>query len=425
MDVVIPSHSVRLFGAALHSLHKIGSNKDLYWEFDPISGLTIQTLNDAKSAYARMHFAPSFFERCTRPPRLSQRRRGSTRATEKDTEDEEENQLEHRFSCRVTGKALAPIIRSRGTSKMGVHSLRIVGLSAEEQNQATDHGIWSLEFEFTLMPTLDTDTSAPPPSKRSRAAIAADSGHHTSFLKAVHRVRIADAVGVSVVTNEDGASELVVAPTVLARLLEPLQRTVEAALIVRHNNNNNGEGSSVSATSFHPSETTTAATTAAAAAAAAGTNSTTTATNPNNAILQATSASLLKSETACGRDEFLEFDFVSDRELVVNRTDDDDNRRNRNGRDANDDNDDDDDMLLPEDVNREVILVFSIKEAKAMLQFCCTQSEDLVVHLLFHWGGKPVVLKASHENVYSFELVLATLDYKLLTSMRTMEASSK
>jgi Rad9 len=366
MDVVIPSHSVRLFGAAISSLSRIGS-KDLYLEFDPVTGLSIRTLNDAKSAYACVHYEPTFFERCTAPPTTTAAAVAATnmkRSRDKDNSDDDDNSVELnvRFSCRVSLKALSPVVRPR----RNVHSLRIRSCESATGDDGTGTSTSLLEFEFAMQHTNDT------------------------LLTAIHRVRVADAVGVSAVANTEGASEIVVAPAVLWRLLEPLQRTVEAALIVRNNNSNSTNSSgSVSASSFHHSDAVATTTTNKSRAA------------NNNAILQATSASLLKSETACGCDEFLDFDFVSDRELLDDNVDDE----------------------MPEEVNQEVILVFSIKEAKSMLHFCCSQPE-LVVNLSFHWGGKPLVMKASTDS-YSVQLVLATLDYKLLTSMRTMASTTE
>ena len=66
MDVVIPGHSIRTFSSSVATLSKIGNY--LYIEFDPLLGLTLRTLNDAKSAFAEFHFEVGFFERCTSPP---------------------------------------------------------------------------------------------------------------------------------------------------------------------------------------------------------------------------------------------------------------------------------------------------------------------------------------------------------------------
>ena len=63
MDCVIPGPNIRLFTAAISSLSRVG--KDLYLDFDPIQGLVLRTLNDAKSAYACFRYEPLFFEKCT------------------------------------------------------------------------------------------------------------------------------------------------------------------------------------------------------------------------------------------------------------------------------------------------------------------------------------------------------------------------
>eukprot|EP00563_Minutocellus_polymorphus_P013945 CAMPEP_0181057212 /NCGR_PEP_ID=MMETSP1070-20121207/20127_1 /TAXON_ID=265543 /ORGANISM="Minutocellus polymorphus, Strain NH13" /LENGTH=56 /DNA_ID=CAMNT_0023136605 /DNA_START=122 /DNA_END=288 /DNA_ORIENTATION=+ len=56
MDVILPSHSLRTFSAAVACLTKIG--KECYVDFDPLGhGLTLRTLNDAKSAYGQFRFA--------------------------------------------------------------------------------------------------------------------------------------------------------------------------------------------------------------------------------------------------------------------------------------------------------------------------------------------------------------------------------
>ena len=189
------------------------------------------------------------------------------------------------------------------------------------------------------------------------------------------------------------ASEIVASPIVLRQLLEPLQNTSEAALIVRysaaaashtlHTNTTTTAtaNSTVSASSFHPTVTTT---TKRSTGSPQETN--------RHHIWLGPQASLLKSETSVSADEFLEFDFVSNRDILDD---------------------------LPEEVNREVILVFSLKECRAVLQFLGSL-EEVMATLTFHWGGQPVTIQADQQS-WSINLVLATLDYKLLTSLRTTE----
>ena len=66
MDVIIPAHNLRILSSSLTTLAKIG--KQLYIEFDPLTGLTLRTLNDGKSCFGEFAFDVGFFERCTSPP---------------------------------------------------------------------------------------------------------------------------------------------------------------------------------------------------------------------------------------------------------------------------------------------------------------------------------------------------------------------
>jgi len=128
MDVVIPSHSVKLFNSSIVSLSKIG--KDLYLEFDSISGLSLRTMNDAKSAYCHVHYEPTFFERCTVPavaPTSTSRgkKRNVTATQQEDSDDDDDNENDGDkpplYSCRIPLRALQPVVRPRKK----VQSLRI------------------------------------------------------------------------------------------------------------------------------------------------------------------------------------------------------------------------------------------------------------------------------------------------------------
>ena len=63
MDCIVPGHSVKSFCAAISCLTRVG--KEIYFEFDPIDGLTIRALNDSKSAFCCFQFEPTYFLRCT------------------------------------------------------------------------------------------------------------------------------------------------------------------------------------------------------------------------------------------------------------------------------------------------------------------------------------------------------------------------
>ena len=338
MDCVVPGHSVRPFCASIGCLSRIG--KDLYVEFDAIEGLHFRTLNDAKSAYACFRFEPSFFERCTAPPLES-----TTTTRKRRSRTTEEPSQELRFSCRVSLRALAAVVRPR----RAVAALRV--------RSEVSSSVFFLSFEFQLR---NNDEDA--------------------LLTVVHRMKVAEANSVSASAPKDGASEIVASPRVLLRLLEPLKRTALAALVVR------SAAQTVSASSFHHTDTTMPDSNAA----------------NQNAILQATSASLLKSETAIGCDEFEEFDFREDRKVG------------------------DGDDSLPDGVNSEVVLVFPIKEAKSLLQFSSQANldQELSVSVFFHWGGKPMVLETSTDS-FSAHVVLATLNHELLTSLRTDTAGAE
>lgn len=301
MDCVIPGHSVRNFCAAISCLSRVG--KDLYVEFDPIDGLALRSLNDAKSAYACMRYRPSFFERCTAPPRK--------RSLTGESQDE-------RFSCRVAMRALSSVVRGR----KDVACLRV-------RSETTSSALY-LSFEYHLQ-------------------------KGSTLLRVVHRVHAADADSISALAGKENASEIVADPKVLTRLLEPLRRTSEATLVVRK------DAERIYASSFHHSETTCS----------------------DNAVSQAASAALLKTDTSTAVEELDEFFFVSSR----------------------------DDEDAPASVNDQVVLVFPVKEATAMLRFC--SSQDLRVTLSFYWGGRPLVMEASTESL-AIELVLATLEHKLL-----------
>jgi Rad9 len=341
MDLILPSHSVRPFCSAIASLGKVG--KDIYLEFDPVHGLDLRTMNDAKSAYACFHYDATFFERCTVST-------STALTTKKRNYDESSSQTStpssdsSQYSCRVACRALAAILLR---PRKNVHSLRIVSTNSDT--------VAALIFEFTLQ--------------------------RDQLVTATHRIYVAEnVVGVTAVAPKDNASEIVSSAAVLWNLLEPLQTKTAstAALIVRPD--------SVSASSFYHHSN--------------GTQNTN--SSNNNAILQATSASLTKSETACGSDEFLEFDFISNRDTTGASED------------------------MPDNVNSEVILVFPIKETKSLLQFGTTVNSAtgvLMVHMNFHWGGKPLVFEAMGES-FTAQLVLATLDYTSLESMRTTENQS-
>jgi len=137
MDITIPPHNLKRFAASLTCLGKIG--KDLYLSFDPLDGLTLSSLNEAKSAYGRFHFDPGFFERCSAPALATvvgatsargRRSGGSGRRIGAEDRDEEGDDSDDdgdgecydtRYVCRVPVRSVHSILRPR----RGVCSLRI------------------------------------------------------------------------------------------------------------------------------------------------------------------------------------------------------------------------------------------------------------------------------------------------------------
>lgn len=364
MDCIIPHHSVRMFCSAIGACSKIG--KDIYVDFDPIDGLCLRTLNEAKSAYVCFRFQSSFFERCTAPPleilqsdKNSRKRNRSQQSSAGGNDDDESDQEtandknnaddENRLTCRLAIKALSSAVRQR----KNVNSLRLY----TEQVASSLH----LSFEYLLSPVVDNWHDA--------------SSSTSVLLRVVHRVPVADfpVSIVSAVSSAHGTSELRVQPRTFLRLLEPLARQAETALVVPSPQREN----QMVATCFQH--------------APGGSGAEQSSSLNNNALL----TSHLQTEMRLSYDDVEEMEFVDNR---------------------NTEHDDDADSL-PEGVNESVALVFSHREAKAILQWASSSSGMVEVcqsmRVLFHWGGRPLVFEQQTPQ-WKVELVLATLDHKLL-----------
>jgi Rad9 len=79
----------------------------------------------------------------------------------------------------------------------------------------------------------------------------------------------------------------------------------------------------------------------------------------------------------------------------------------------------------PKHVNEEVALVFGVKEAKAMLQFCSQGmlNQELRVTMTFHWGGRPILMETKGPS-FSAQLIMATLDHKLLGGLKPVNTEA-
>jgi hypothetical protein len=326
MDCIVPGHSVRPFCAAISCLTRVG--KEVYFEFDPIDGLTLRALNDSKSAFCAFQFDPSYFLRCTLAcftgDRPSKRRKKKKKAR---TQDDSEDDDDDRWCVRISIKALAAILRPR----KNVASLQVVTTGD------------FLSFEFSM--------------QRPNGLV----------VQVIHQVGVATANSVAAVSNTTGSSELVVQPTVVMPMLEPLRRAAEIALLVNETHKH-VSSATVAHDDFSKEATSSLATQAS-----------------------------LKTETSIRYDELVSLDYASHPDV-----------------------DDDDPQPPPDDLQEQVVLVFSMKEFKALLHYCAHAHVDieLDVTISFFWGGKPLVVKARGEG-FTTELVLATLDHKLLQGMKT------
>lgn len=200
MDVVIPSHGVKTFCSSLASLTKMGS--DIYWEFDVVRGLTLRTINDAKSAYSCWHYEAKFFERCTVPPPI----RGSNGNRRKAHANSQTTQSY--FTGRMCTRSLQPLLRSRKAASLRITTPH-VDSDAVSFAFSMEFGDSVITIQYDIPLTTQTET-------------------------------------LCAVPDMEDASTFCIAPSMLGRLLDALT-TSYAALIIRN-------GSSVAASSFSNGE---------------------------------------------------------------------------------------------------------------------------------------------------------------------------
>lgn len=197
-----------------------------------------------------------------------------------------------------------------------------------------------------------------------------------SIVRVSHKVGYSSAQGVAAVTTTDGASELVIQPNVLTTMLEPLRRSVEIAILVNETHR------LVSSVSFAHDDLPEEAT---------------------SGLNRGKQNASLKTETSVSYDDLVDVHYVGSV---------DESQNNSN-------------LEPPDDLKEQVVLVFTLKEFKAFLQYCSQAlvDQELQVSMQFFWGGKPIVVKTQGEQ-FSAELVMATLDHNLLGSMRTSATGS-
>jgi hypothetical protein len=201
---------------------------------------------------------------------------------------------------------------------------------------------------------------------------------HGVVVRVTHKVGVATAPSVAAVASMTGSSEFVVQPSVLLTMLEPLRRASEMALLV------NETHKLVSSVTFAHDDI-----------------------SPDQTITNplAKPASL-KTETSIAYDELVDLHYVSHYSW-------------------NDENENEP-IPPPDNLKEQVVLVFTTKEFKALLQFCAQAhlDQELPVTVQFFWGGKPMVVTAS-SNGFTAQLVMATLDHKLLGAMKPNSAGQE
>ncbi|VEU45320.1 unnamed protein product [Pseudo-nitzschia multistriata] len=206
-----------------------------------------------------------------------------------------------------------------------------------------------------------------------------------SVVSVSHRVGYAPAKGVAAVADTEGASELVVQPAVLATMLEPLKRSAEIALLVSETHR------LVSGVSFAHDDLPEGSSPSPSAPGRGR--------DPSNAPL--------KTETSVGYDDLVEVHYAG---------------RPGAGRGILDSTG----IEPPGDLHERVVLVFTLKEFKAFLQYCsqAVPDRELRTSIQFFWGGRPIVANTKGDQ-FSAELVTATLDHRLLGTMKTSATSTE
>lgn len=285
-------------------------------DFDPIDGLTLRALSDSKAAFASFHFSPSFFDKCSY--RTPARRGRKAKRAHYDSHDTETTSTQTLWTGCIPVRALNGVVHQR----KGVVSLHLT--SRED----------SVLFRFELR----TQTG--------------------SSFQVSYRVRIAGTQSTTVIASSRKASEIIVQPTVFLKMIEPLQRTTEMALLI------NDTSRYISSLSF-------------------GGN------HDKRRSVAEIEASALKTQVSVPYDQLVEVAYESHQSAT--------------------------EAVAPKDLKERVILVFGMKEFKAIVTFClhALEHEELPLAVQFHWGGKPVLLSAKHK-AFEARLTVATLDHSLI-----------
>lgn len=268
MDCVIPAHNIRIFNSAVSSLCKIG--KELLIEFSPQEGLTLRSLNDAKSAFSSFKFEVGFFERCSSPVAASATNNKTNRSRHTRIFGEDnDNNGEEKYMARVLLKTIAAVLRSR----RGVQSLRL-----RSSNSHSTH-------------SNDTDTSSSGNfihGQRNAMLLVLEFKCEPGGMRISHRIGVAELESsVTAVAPRDECSKIIATPKTLIKMVDPLKRTAEVAMTV------NDDLKTVKMSSFHHSDA---------------------ASSSCDTTLLGASA-VLKTETSMNCEDFDDFIWRSDREV--------------------------------------------------------------------------------------------------------------
>lgn len=330
MDCIVPGNSVRTITAALCCLSRVG--KEVSIEFDPIDGLTMRALSDSKAAFVSFHYSPSFFEKCSyrhstqhgngSAKRARTKLRGPQQCQPVSQLESEDHGRPHWSGCLAV-RALGGVVNQR----KGVTSLQLI---------STDDAVF---FRFYLR-------------------IQHETSFHVSF-----KIPVSGSKSSTVLTSTRRASEITVHPAVALKMIEPLQKTAEMALLV------NDTRRYVSSLTFGG-------------------------THDRRRTVAEVEAAALKTQVTIAYDELIEVHYQPQH----------DSNTNANSQ--------------PADINQRAILVFGMKEFKAMVTFCvqALEHEELPITLQFHWGGKPVLLSTSSRG-FEATMTVATLDHTLIRGM--------
>jgi len=336
-----------------------------------------------------------------------------------DEEDDDEDELlaDEKYLCKVPIKAISTILRPR----KGVTSLRIRSTYSTPANRTAHHHNGHDNRNHTNNQDDDDDDSMSF-DEDSDSDEEMGSQMQLSFeyqiqsngiMRILHKVGVSNAEGIIAIAPKTHCSEIITVPKLLLTMLDQVKSTSEVLLTV------NDVVKKVVAGTFDYGDTVR--------------NSV---ENVNNALLNASSApSILKTETSIDCHEFEDFHFM-DEGAIESVLEDEQKEREKNSNGANTDDSGGGTStagggvgsslapLPPEHVSEEVKLVFSIKEARAMLQFCAASQasylddEDARVILSFYWGGRPVIIE-TEGDAFTGELILATVDHSLLNNVST------